>query len=176
MKYQFYLVENPKGHQADQFTEQYILHAKAPRFIARVIQFQEDFDIATAEYEGPNITFFYINTDGIREVHTLVAEQLIDAATTDQVESKLKRMADWWVDYLMWEDRQNTGRGGQRQNLVDYNEQTPGLKIIYNGEKWCVIYQGIIKTFDAEPLMDDFLIHKLNFTDEQLQEGTINNL
>lgn len=34
MKYQFYLVENPKGHAEDHFTEQYILHAKPPRFIA----------------------------------------------------------------------------------------------------------------------------------------------
>lgn len=176
MKYQFYLVENPKGHAEDQFTEQYILHAKPPRFIARVIQFQEDFDIATAQYEGPNTTFFYINPDGIREVHTLVAEQLIDAATTDQVESKLKRMADWWVDYLMWEDRQAEGRAGQREYLADFNNQTPGLKLIYNGQKWAVVYNGIIKTFDAEPEMDIYLTTKLNFTDEQLQEGTINNL
>lgn len=176
MKYQFYLVENPKGHEADQFTEQYILHAKAPRFIARIIQFQEDFDIATAQYEGPNITFYYINPDGIREVHTIVAEQLIDPTTTEQVESKLKRMADWWLDYLAWEDRQTSGRGGYREYLADFNDQTPGLKIINNGTKWAVIYHGIIKTFDIEPLMDEFLTTKLNFTDDQLKEGTINQL
>lgn len=171
MKHQFYLVENPK--ETD-FAEQYILHAKAPRFIAQILQFQEEFDIATAEYEGPNITFFYINPDGIRETHTLVASQLIDPATPEQIEGKLKRMADWWVDYLMWEDRQTSGRGGKRENLADYNEQTPGLKILYNDFKWAIIYHGIVKVFEAEPEMDIYLTTKLNFTDEQLQKGTIN--
>ncbi len=173
MKSQFYLVENPKHTD---ITDQYILHAKPPRFLARIISFEEDIDIATTEHEGPNISFFYINPDSLREVYTLVVEQQFDPAMPEQIDSKLKRMADWWADYLMWEDRQETGRGGKRENLADYNDQTPDLKIIYNGEKWCVIYRGIIKTFDAEPLMDEFLTTKLNFTDEQLEEGVINEL
>lgn len=174
MKYQFYLCENPKGPEEDAFSEQYILHAKSPRFTARILAFQEDIDVATAEYAGPNITFYYINADGIREIFTLVAEEIYDQSDASVIDSKLKRMADWYTDYLMWEDRQNIGKAGKRDNLSDYNASTPDLKILHNGQKWCIIYRGIIKVFDIETEMDEYLLTKLNFTDKQLEEGVIN--
>lgn len=172
-KHQFYLEEHPKEIDPD---DQYIRHTKFPRFVAKILSFQDEFEIAMQEWEGENITFFYINADSLREVYCLVIVEKFDEAESEKFESKLKRMADWWTDYLMWEDRQQVGAAGKASSLQDWNESTPGLKIIYSSNRWMIIYKGIVKTFEDEYSMDNYLMEKFNLTEEQLDKGILNTL
>lgn len=175
MKSQFFLVENPITQDTD---DQFIYHSKNPRFFAKIIALEQDIEIATMQHVGENITFFYINPDSIKECYTLVVTDNIDNATEDQLQSKLKRMTDWWYNYLIWEDKQNVGVAGQKSLLADWNENTPGLKILYSdfAGKWMIIYKGIVKTFENEFMMDDFLINKMDVKESNLKEGYLNQL
>ena len=171
MKSQFYLMENPKtGDTNDQF----IFHAKKPQFIAKIISFEDDVEMVAQDEEGENITFFYINSFGFREIYTLTVVRVFDTEE-EKIQSKLKRMADWWASYLVWEDQQQGRRGGTTAGLPDYNQHCKGLKILYSthSQRWCVIYNGIVKTFDNEIEMDDFLIQKLYFKEIALEKGKI---
>ena len=174
MKSQFYLMENPK--EVD-ISDKYIFHSKSPKFIAQIHSFEEDIDMLTFSTIGENIAFYYINTYGLKELYMLVVVEDF-GNNNEKIQSKLKRMADWWTSYLVWEDQQNLRKGGTSFSLVDFNEKCIGLKIIHSDSdnKWLVIYKGLTKVFESEQEMDYFLTAKLNFTDEQLEKGAINKI
>jgi len=83
-----------------------------------------------AEYTGHNTSFSYISPDSLQIITTLVVTNEIDEAAVDLVQSKLKRMADWYMDYIMWQDRETNGKAGESGFLEDYNINVPQLKII----------------------------------------------
>ncbi len=147
----------------------YILHTRKPRYLAEIkrIHFSE----LPKKPSDDSITYHYVNPESLIELFELKIIQFYDQA--DDYFQILKRMADWHIAYLKWQDEQITGKSGNL--LKDHNDKTPGLKIIYNGFKWAVIYEGIVESFNSEPEMDEYL-YKLGFSDDDLKEGFINKI
>lgn len=143
----------------------YIYHTRSPRFLIEIT----DLDLnSSPDPEVVAESLVYINSDSLPEFYELTIIDNIDKPEINVLKKQLHLAVKWYKEYLKWED------GGTPSNLKDYNNRTPGLKVIYSNpaQKWVVIYKGEIHPFDSEPEMDEYL-YSLGFTDDDLEKGFI---
>lgn len=143
----------------------YLLHTRSPRFLIEI----KDLDLNSTPKTGVIAeSLVYINSESLPELYELEIIQVYESEEPEKLKKQLHLAVKWYRQYLKWED------GGHSGYLPDFNEQTPGLKLLYSeyADKWIVIYKGVVQIFKTEPEMDQYL-YSLNFTDDQLEKGHI---
>lgn len=150
------MVENPGS---------YIYHTRKPRFLIEITDLNLNSN-PDSGYVAKSLV--YVNTESLPEFYELTIIDNIDNAPREVLEKILHFASKWYKEYLKWEDGENAAY------LQDYNEHTPGLKIIYSSyaKKWVVVYKGEIHSFDFEPEMDEYL-YSLGFLDTDLDQGFV---
>jgi 8-oxo-dGTP pyrophosphatase MutT (NUDIX family) len=100
----FLLCDNPMTAAADD--RQFILHNRNPKLLAEVRHFRDvnDFDIENTKAKIPWCEVLKYSPDTI--FFTIVWVDNSDQDMPDKIPGTLKRMADWYKSYLIWEDSQ----------------------------------------------------------------------
>jgi len=146
----------------------YLLHTRSPRFLIEI----KDLDLNTTPDPGKlSKSLVYINPESLPEMYELEIIHQYENAENKVFLKQLDLAAKWYKQYLKWED------GGTTGFLKDYNENTPGLKIIYSeyASKWLTIYKGAVFIHHSEPDLDNYL-YQLGFNDSDLKQGFIFNI
>jgi hypothetical protein len=107
----FLFCENPIADQSD--GRQFILHSRPPYILAEIHAFENLSEEKRMEIErqatiGSRLdygieTFFFFP---VWIVHADAFENKSDQEIADSIAGLMRRMADWYEAYLVWEDKQ----------------------------------------------------------------------
>ncbi len=148
----------------------YINHIQYPRFLVKIKDFESEEEFL--DYEGESLHTYTFTYDIYDSMYLVTFEVLdnIDNARREDLDPELKLAADWYKEHQIRQYCNNIDL------FQDYDEKTPGLKVVrYSNPEvfWVVYYQKTHRAFvDLEEL--DKYLHSFGFEDFP-ETGVINS-
>lgn len=162
----FMICENPM--LSDEHYNEFILHTQPPEFLAVVLEKDSPEQYQKLSY--PVIeTIGHMHDDGLLTIYILAP--IIQYSEGD-IKPVLKRMADWFRSYLIYEDK-IASKHGSMFKIMPFSEDYPETRVIADEvmNKFIIIHNSTVKEFRTREEFETEM-NRIGISD--ISTGTIN--
>ena len=173
----YFLCDNPLYQYGGGVVSHHIYREGKPRFFAALLLI-DGISECKINSSGLNLPFRYVRGDGTQQICVLTMLDIIDRSTTTKLTQLLQDAAHFYVSCMSVKDQKLYGAKSSLMFLSPYNDSMPEVTILNVTAANCFVlfYPAGISTFKNHEELDTFLSKKLNYSDDLMEQMSINVL
>lgn len=173
----YFLCDNPLYQFGGGLVSHHIYREAKPRFFAALLLI-DGVNECKINYSGLNLPFRYIRGDGTQLICVLTLLDIIDRSTTTKLSQFLQDAAHFYVSCMSVRDQKLFGAKSSWMPLTPYNDSMPEVAILQVTavNSFVLFHPSGISTFKTHEEVDAYISKKLNYTDELMENVSINVL